>query len=186
VARRRKKKGQFFDDDETSSKKAPSYSPQVLDKIEGWAEEGAQANDLVLFDLEVVVKGRWIIRAYVDLPGEVEPGEGVGVDQCAKVSRYLEAYLDAATDVPENYVLEVSTPGVERRLRKPKHLRQAVGEKVQLIVRQQVASRNKVIGELVDYEDDTLEVRLEDDPDQLVDIDWANVKEARLKHDFDF
>lgn len=186
MARRRKKKRQFFEDDEKSSNKAPSYSPQLLDKIEGWAAEAAEAHDVELFDLEVVVKGRWIIRAYVDQPGGTEPGEGVGVDQCAEVSRYLEAYLDAANDVPENYVLEVSTPGVERRLRKPKHLRQAVGEKVQLIVRQQVASKNKVIGELVDYEDDTLRVCLDDDPDQLVDIDWANVKEARLKHDFDF
>ncbi len=185
MARRRKQKQKFFDD-ATSSSNAPQFSAQLADKIEAWAEEAAQAHDLVLFDVDLVVKGRWIIRVYVDQPGEVEPGAGVNIDECAEVSRYLEAYLDAADEVPENYVLEVSSPGIERQLTKPRHLRQAVGEDVQVIVRRQVAGKNKVIGTLVAYEDDTLSVRLDDGPDEPVDINWANVKEARLKYDFDF
>ncbi len=188
MARRRKNKRQFFeeDDDKSSQDKSYARSPKLAEKVEAWAEEATQAKELELFDVELVIKGRWIFRVYVDLPGEVEPGEGVGVGECAKVSRYIEAYLDAAEDIPENYVLEVSSPGIERKLRKPKHLRQAVGNKVQLIVREQVAGKNKVIGQLMDYEDGTLSVQLEDRDGETVDIDWGNVKEARLKHDFDF
>jgi ribosome maturation factor RimP len=70
-----------------------------------------------------VVEARWvgsprrpIFRIKMDLPDSV-PGEGgVSVDQCAAASRELEPWFDAHPDVPERYVLEVSSPGVERPL----------------------------------------------------------------------
>jgi ribosome maturation factor RimP len=70
-----------------------------------------------------VVEARWvgsrkrpILRIRMDLPDSV-PGEGgVSVDDCARVSRELEPWLDTHPDVPERYVLEVSSPGVERPL----------------------------------------------------------------------
>lgn len=194
MARRRKKKRQFFDDDSKGNKgeqgkssgSSPVFSPRVADQIEAWADEAAQASDLQLWDVEVDLQGRWIIRVYVDLPGMPEPKEGVGVDDLAAVSRYIEAYLDASDAIPERYVLEVSSPGVERKLKTPEHLRQAVGENIQLVVRQQIGGKNKVIGELLAFDDGTLTVRLEDNEGEPVDIDWANVKKARLKYDFDF
>ena len=60
-------------------------------------------------------KSRPILRIRVDVPGS-EPGAGVSVDDCARVSRAVEEYLDEASDVAERYVLEVSSPGVERPL----------------------------------------------------------------------
>jgi ribosome maturation factor RimP len=64
--------------------------------------------------------GRPILRVRMDLPDSV-PGElGVSVDQCAEVSRELEPWLDAHPGVPERYVLEVSSPGVDRPLIRPR------------------------------------------------------------------
>ena len=63
---------------------------------------------------------RPILRIRMDLPDSV-PGEGgVNVDQCARVSRELESWLDDHPGVPERYVLEVSSPGVERPLNRPR------------------------------------------------------------------
>jgi ribosome maturation factor RimP len=202
LARRRKKKRQFFDEDDSSgsteqgssgkqesSDEQGMFSSDLRAQIEAWADEAAQASGLELYDVELVNKGRWIIRVYVDntvpVKQQVEDGEGITAGECAETSRYLEAYLDASEAVPEKYVLEVSSPGIERELKTTEHLRKAVGENIQLVVRKQVASKNKVIGELLAYEDGTLTVRLEDDSES-VDIDWANVKEGRLKYDFDF
>lgn len=188
MARRRKKKRQFFDEDGTEkpAEEKGMFSSDLREQIEAWADEAAQASDLELFDVELVTSsGRWIIRVYVDHPGKVDQGEGIQVGECVEVSRYIEAYLDASEAIPEKYVLEVSSPGIERELKKPRHLQQSVGEKIQLVVRKQVAKKNKVIGELLAYEDGTLTVQLEDE-EEPVDIDWANVKEARLKYDFDF
>lgn len=58
---------------------------------------------------------RPIIRVRIDVPGSA-PGRGVTVNDCATVSRLLEARLDEHVDIPERYVLEVSSPGVERPL----------------------------------------------------------------------
>lgn len=190
VARRRKKKRQFFDDDDSSeehdSSGAVRFTSETLERIEEWSEEAARAHDLSLWDVEKVTRKRWIIRVYVERPGDIDAKESVDVDVLAEVSRYLEAYLDAADDVRSDYVLEVSTPGVERKLRKPEHLKAAVGHRVQLVVRQQVEGKNKIVGELQAFEDDTLTVDLEEGDGTPVDIDWADVKEAQLKYDFEF
>jgi ribosome maturation factor RimP len=163
-----------------------NYAPQVVEKIRAWADEAAAAHDVVLYDVELVVHGRWIIRVFIDLPGPLDLDNSVKAGQCQQVSRYLEAYLDAADEMPDNYVLEVSSPGIERELKNAAHLQRVVGHDVQLVVRKQVNGKNKVIGELAAYEDDVLSVFLEDGPDEPVDIRWADVKEARLKYDFDF
>ncbi len=63
---------------------------------------------------------RPILRIRMDLPDSVPGKGGVGVDQCAQVSRELEPWLDAHPGVPERYVLEVSSPGVERPLTRPR------------------------------------------------------------------
>lgn len=155
-------------------------------RIQQWADEAAQAHGAALYDVELVVHGRWIIRVFIDLPGPLRRDTSVSADQCADVSRYLEAYLDAAEDFPQNYVLEVSSPGIERELKTPAHLEHVVGHRVRLIVRQQVNGQNKVVGELVGYQQDVLRVLLDGHPDEPVDIRWADVKEARLQYDFDF
>ncbi|MFW5967065.1 MAG: ribosome maturation factor RimP [Persicimonas sp.] len=191
MARRRKKKRQFFDDAEGSSEERDSssavrFTSETLERIEQWSEEAARAHGLSLWDVEKVTRKRWIIRVYVERPGDMDAKQSVNVDVLAEVSRYLEAYLDAADDVRSDYVLEVSTPGVERKLRKPEHVQAAVGHRIQLVVRQQVAGKNKIVGELQAFGDDTLTVDLEEDDGAPVDIDWADVKEAQLKYDFEF
>jgi len=74
---------------------------------------------------------RPILRIRVDLPGS-EPGKGVTVADCARVSRALEEWLDGHPSVPERYVLEVSSPGVERPLVRERDYRRFVGEEVRL------------------------------------------------------
>lgn len=74
--------------------------------------------------------GKPILRVRMDLPDSV-PGEGgVSVDQCADVSRSLEPWLDAHPEIPERYVLEVSSPGVERPLTKLRDWRRFAGQEV--------------------------------------------------------
>ncbi|MGM0556002.1 MAG: ribosome maturation factor RimP [Myxococcota bacterium] len=187
--KRRKRKSQFLDEEssaDTSAKRSYRLTDDLEEQVEAWAEESAQAHGLVLFDVETLQRGRWIFRIYVDKPGKIVPGEsGVDVDDCADVSRYIEAYMDADDRIPEAYVLEVSSPGVERELKKPKHLEQAQGERVQLVVREQVDGKNKLIGTLLSFDDGILTVEL-DEADEPVEIDWDIVKKAQLKYDFDF
>ncbi len=69
------------------------------------------------------------MRIRIDRPAG-QSGEGITVDDCARVSRALEGWLDAMEAMPERYVLEVSSPGVDRPLRRPRDFERFVGQRV--------------------------------------------------------
>lgn len=173
----RKRKRKRDDEQRTSDK---PFTPKVGEAIEEWAVEAAEAHGFDLWDVEVVRHGRWTIRVFIDHP-EAEPGEGINVDECAEVSRYIEAIMDADDRIPEVYVLEVSSPGVERPLKKSKHFDRVVGDDVQIVVREPVAGKNKVVGRLVDHRDGRLVVEIDD---EQFEVDRDDVARAKLKFDF--
>ncbi len=184
--RKQRRGGPDYDEieEEDDAREPPKrLTDDLRDRIESWADEAAEAHGLQLFKIEPAVRGRWIVRVYVERPGDFEPdpGEGVEVDECAEVSRYLEAYLDAEEGIPENYVLEVSSPGLERPLASLDELERAVGNRVQLVTREQIDGQNKVIGTLEALEGDVLDIEVDG---RSFTIDWDDVKQARLKRDF--
>jgi ribosome maturation factor RimP len=97
-------------------------------------------------------RDRPIVRARIDIP-DSEPGHGVTVDDCAKVSRRLEAWLDGHSGVPERYVLEVSSPGVERPLVKRRDFVRFTGSEVELKGEGEAGLRGRVRGVLRGVED---------------------------------
>ena len=74
--------------------------------------------------------GRPILRVRIDVPEERAAGGGVTVHDCAVVSRALEAWLDQLSAMPERYVLEVSSPGIERPLTRPRDWIRFAGQQV--------------------------------------------------------
>jgi ribosome maturation factor RimP len=109
-----------------------------------------------------LVEARWvgsprrpILRIRMDLPDSV-PGEGgVSVDQCADVSRELEPWLDAHPEVPDRYVLEVSSPGVDRPLIRPRDWERFKGQPVMVKGQDLPGGRgNRVEGDLLGLEED--------------------------------
>ena len=81
-----------------------------------------------LVDVEFVKEaGNWFLRAYIDKPG------GIGVDDCETVSRRLSDLLDEQDFIEESYILEVSSPGLGRPLKKDKDLERSIGESVDVI-----------------------------------------------------
>jgi ribosome maturation factor RimP len=93
----------------------------MADELEREIEQRVEALGYEFVELERAgSKARPILRLRVDVPGSSgEPGAGVSVDDCTRISRALEEYLEDASAVPERYVLEVSSPGVERPLLRP-------------------------------------------------------------------
>jgi len=88
-----------------------------------------KANGAELYDSEIVNEGEeTIFRVSVTREG------GVNLDLCAEISNMLSPYLDVHPPMNSPYRLEVSSPGIERKLRKPEHFRGAIGERVKLKV----------------------------------------------------
>ena len=88
-----------------------------------------EANGAKLYDTEVATEfDETIFRVYITAP------EGVTLDQCAEISNELSPFLDVHPPVHGAYRLEVSSPGIERKLTKPSHFKQSVGDKVKVKV----------------------------------------------------
>ncbi len=177
--KRRRKKGKRSEDQAPKTPTKP-VTDEIRAQIEAWSAEAAEANDLVLFDAEV--NGAWLIRIYVDREGAIEPGQGVTVDECVAVSRYVEALLDIDETVPEKYTLEVSSPGVERKLTKWRQVPLVVGRTVRLVLKKPIDGKTEYEGELVAAKDDV--ISLDYGASDPATIDWTNVSKAQLTYEF--
>lgn len=96
-------------------------------KTEALLQPIAEANQVSIYDVEYVKEGsEYYLRAYIDKP------EGVNILDCENVSRALSDALDREDFIPEAYILEVSSPGLGRTLKKDKHLQASIGEEVEI------------------------------------------------------
>ena len=87
----------------------------------------AEVSQVEIYDVEYVKEGSdYYLRAYIDKP------EGVNILDCENVSRALSEALDKADFIPDAYILEVSSPGLGRTLKKDKHLQKSIGEEVEI------------------------------------------------------
>ena len=110
-----------------------------------------RAHGLVLVDLDVRGNGRrTAVRVYVDKPG------GVGIDDCQALSRELGDLIDVSSLVPGSYDLEVSSPGLDRPLRKDRELRWATGRLVRVWTREPVDGLREIVGRLVLVDEEAL------------------------------
>ncbi len=118
---------------------------------------------------------RPILQVRVDRP-DSRPGHGVTADDCAGISRSLERFLESRAMVGPRYVLEVSSPGVERPLRWPEHWRRFVGRRARVRVEPLGGRREVVIVAVPD--DDHVTLRGEDGVEVTVPL--AKVHQATL------
>ncbi|OQW54923.1 MAG: hypothetical protein A4S09_17200 [Proteobacteria bacterium SG_bin7] len=111
----------------------------ITEKVWPVAVAAAEQNGCKLYDLEFVGSqhGR-ILRVFIDRT------EGVSVNDCEAVSRTLNLHLDQDDLIPgESYNLEVSSPGLDRVLKRPEHFNSAVGSEIQLRVRNATSQSNQ-------------------------------------------
>jgi ribosome maturation factor RimP len=121
-----------------------------------------QAHGLTLVDLEVRGSGRRAaVRIYVDKPG------GVTISDCQELSHEVGDLIDVSNVVPGSYDLEVSSPGLDRELRKDRELRWAAGRLVRVWTREPVDGRREVSGRLVLVDDAGLTLATADGPRRI-------------------
>lgn len=136
-------------------------SPLDITPVEALAREVTEAHNLVLYDVVLGQRrGRPVLQVTIDRHGAGAPGTGVTVAECETISRELEQILDAEDPLPLAYVLEVSSPGIERPLTQPRHYTLAVGQQVQLMLTGKIRNQNTWEGVLAEFRGDTIVLRL--------------------------
>jgi len=122
-------------------------STPKLEHITNLLTPVVESQGVSLYDLEFIKEGSArILRLYID------KDPGVDLEDCEKVSRAAEEVLDAHDPIPTAYYLEVSSPGIERKLSKPEHFVKYVGHKIALRLYAPVEGRKKFTGLLSGYE----------------------------------
>ncbi len=144
-----------------------------LEKIREIAKRVAVSEGLALVDVEL--KGGRVnplLRVYIDKPA------GVSHADCQLVSEQLSAILDVEDLFPASYTLEVSSPGLDRKLVKPSDYEHFVGRRVRLVLRDPVDEQKVLEGRLAGYESGRL--RLDLGEQGLKELELENISKARL------
>ena len=115
-----------------------------------------------LVDLEARLGGKGgLVRVFIDKPG------GIDLDDCETVSRAVSALLDVEDPVPGNYNLEVSSPGLDRKLTKVEHFQRFEGEIVKVQMRFPIEGRRRFRGTLVSSDDENIVVDVDGESHSL-------------------
>jgi ribosome maturation factor RimP len=151
-----------------------------LEKIRGAAERVAGSLGLEVFDVEWKIGKQRLLRVYIDrLPGPQNP-EGLGVTHkdCERVSEQLSVIFDVEDLVPgPSYVLEVSSPGLDRKLIKPADYERFVGRLAKIWLNEPIEKQAYLEGRLAGYADGVVKVAVRD---RELELPYAGIKKANL------
>ena len=146
-------------------------------RVEAYLMPVMEKNQFELVDVEYVKEaGTWYLRAYIDKEG------GFTVDDCELVSRQLGEWLDREDFIDDSYILEVSSPGLGRPLKKEKDFKRSLGEQVEVRPYRAVDRQKEFTGALAAYDEDTVTLRFEDGTE--TSFEKKDIALIRLAFDF--
>jgi len=149
---------------------------KIEEKVESLIEEKIEALGYSLYDVEYVKEGKdFFLRVYIDNE------KGIGLDDCEIVSNNITELLDTEDYIREQYFLEVSSPGVERVLKKDKHLKNNLGENVQVKLFKPLNKQKQFEGVLKEFNENKIVINVNSED---IEIERKNI--GQIKTIFDW
>ena len=146
-------------------------------RVEAYLLPLMEEHHFELVDVEYVKEaGTWYLRAYIDKEG------GIAVDDCEVISRKLGDWLDKEDFISESYILEVSSPGLGRPLKKEKDFKRSLGEQVEIRLYKAVDRQKEFVGALKAYDENTVTIEYEDGAEST--FERKDIALIRLAFDF--
>jgi len=148
---------------------------EIQEKIAVLAESIAEQHGVRVYDVEIVGHARNpFVRVYVDKE------QGVSLEECAKFSRSLSALIDVEDPIPTAFVLEVSSPGLDRQLKKLKHYEQSRGKMAKVVLKKKSAGgENVFVGRIMDVQGNVIALTTKDEQNLLIPFD--TISRTRLE-----
>ena len=158
--------------------------------------------DLVIWDIEMAKEGKNLyLRVYIDrepsdepeaetgeehanegeehaTEGEAPTPQGIGIEDCERISRHLSAVLDELDPITDPYMLEVSSPGLTRALKTPAHFARFIGHDVDVTLYKPYNNKKLLTGELVSFENQVVTLFFDDAEHTFEQKALASVKLA--------
>jgi ribosome maturation factor RimP len=157
----------------------------ALAVIRAAAERVATAHGLELFDLELTRESQgWVVRVTIDRPGPASsPEESVSIEDCAVVSRELGTILDVDDPLDRSYLLEVTSPGLDRPLRGEADFRRFAGRQASIVLEAPLGGQSYFSGRIRGVEDGQV-VLLIGKRQREQRLPFSAIKRARLEVEF--
>ena len=147
----------------------------IEEKIESLTSKPINDLGYELYDVEYVKEGKdYFLRIYIDSE------KGIDLDDCEKVSNAITEILDKEDYIKEQYFLEVSSPGVERVLRKEKHLNDNLGVEVQIKLFKPLDGQKQYKGILKDFNNDYITIFVTEE----IKIDRKNISQIKTVYNW--
>ena len=153
-----------------------AYSKLEKLVIDGAAPIAAEVG-CYIYDVEYVKEGG---AKYLRIYADKEEG-GISLDECEVINRAMCVFMDEKDPIKENYILEVSSPGVERKLRTPEHFRRYLGRTVDVGLYKAIDGSKSISGELKAYDAEKLTIGMGDGE---IELPIAETTFVKLHFDF--
>ncbi len=145
-------------------------------EVEDFLTKITEAENLEIVDVQYLKEsGHRVLRVFIDKAG------GITMDDCEKMSYVFGDALDSNDILTESYVLEISSPGINRVIKKEKDFKRFVGKKIRLQTFTMLNNQKNFLGKLLYIE--TGKVKVDDVTKGEVEIDFSNIKKANLEED---
>ncbi len=149
----------------------------LIEKLEEIAKPVIEGEGLILYDTEYKrERTGWTVRFYI-----FRKDGYVSIDDCVKISRQLNVLLDVEDLIPHSYNLEVSSPGLDRFLKRLEHFELAKGEEVKIKLKEPLEGKKIFIGKVVDVEDGNVVI---EEKGQKFFINFDNIYDAKIQIDY--
>jgi ribosome maturation factor RimP len=147
-----------------------------IQEIESLLETIATQEKVELIDVQYVKEnGDWIARIFVDKDG------GVTMSDCENISRIFSAVLYESDILRDSDILEISSPGLNRVLKKEESFKRFIGSNVRIQTFEPINNQRNFLGEMVDFKDG--KVKISDATNGIVEINFLDIKRANIETD---
>ncbi len=150
---------------------------KVREEVERLVLPILEEEGMELVDIEYKMgRGRGILRLYIDKP------EGVKIEDCERVSKRIDPILDRSNIIGGHYLLEVSSPGLDRPLKREEDFKRFMGRLIKIKTFSPIDNQKTFVGTLKDYKEGV--VTLETKEEKIIQISLGNIAKANLEIGF--
>ena len=148
----------------------------IEERVENLVEPKVKELGYNLYDVQYAKEGKdYFLRIFIDKP------EGIDLNDCEKVNDGINSLLDEADYIKEQYFLEVSSPGIERVLRKDSHLQSAMGKEIEIKLFKPLNNKKEYVGILEKFDEENIVIMQENEELQ---IDRKNISLMKEKYNW--
>jgi ribosome maturation factor RimP len=147
----------------------------IKQKVLNFARQVADEQGVEIFDIELLGKGKLLLRVIIDKQG------GVTLNDCERFSKSLGAVLDVENPFPGSYTLEISSPGLDRPLKGIKDFEKNTGKLARIITVEKIENQKFFIGRILEISNDFVKLLING---HKIDIPFDRISKARLEVEF--